>query len=171
MQGMNRDTGKLLTDEAHLRQSIRMILTTPLRTRVMRPEFGSEVPRLIAAPMTAETELRIYAATIDALAKWEPRIEVQQVQIVERSANGVLTLEISGIYNSERIQTRITLGSTSSAISEIPLDPSIPGTVPETPLDPSTPITPEPTRDYNSFGFDDGKRFVFDSGKEFIWRS
>ena len=115
MQGMDRETGKLLTDEAHLRQSIRMILSTPLKSRVMRPGFGSEIPKLIADPMTPATELKIYSATIDALARWEPRIEVELVQVVSRSANGELTLEISAIYNSERIQEQITIGGRVTA--------------------------------------------------------
>ena len=170
MQGMDRETGKRISDHEHLRQSIEMILNTPIGSRVMRPGFGSELPKYVAAPMTPTTELRIYAATIDALNKWEPRLLSERVEIISRSADGTLTLRITGEFYSETIQ--IEGIRVSGFVTETALTPSTPTTVPETPLDPSTPVTPTPTeRDYNSFEFDNGKRFVFDNGKEFIWRS
>ena len=43
------NTGRLpvLEANAHLNQSIADILTTPIGTRVMRPDYGSNIPRLI----------------------------------------------------------------------------------------------------------------------------
>lgn len=170
MRGMNRDTGKLILDRDHLRQSIEMILNTPIGTRVMRPTFGSELPKLIAAPMTPATDLRIFAAAIDALNKWEPRLLSERIEIISRSPRGILELRITGEFYSETIE--IEGIRVSGFVTETALTPATPTTVPETPLDPSTPVTPTPTeRDYNSFEFDNGKRFVFDNGKEFIWRS
>ena len=104
MRGMNRDTGKLIQDRDHLVQSIEMILSTPLGSRVMRPEFGSIVPGLVAAPMTPETDLKIYAGVIDALTKWEPRLLTTQVEIVSRSADGELILRITGDFYGEEIE-------------------------------------------------------------------
>ena len=104
MQGMDRHTGKLIRDKDHLRQSIEMILTTPIGSRVMRPEFGSELPRLVAAPMTPSTDLRIYAAVLDALNRWEPRLITENVQIANRSPDGVLELVLTGQYYGEQIE-------------------------------------------------------------------
>lgn len=111
MQGMHRNTGKLISDKDHLQQSIEMILSTPIGSRVMRPEFGSELPRLVAAPMTPSTDLRIYAATIDALTRWEPRLITENVQISNRSPDGVLELTLRGQYYGEQIEiTGIQVG-------------------------------------------------------------
>ena len=104
MRGMNRDTGKAISDRDHLRQSIEMILNTPLGSRVMRPTFGSELPRLVGSPMTPATDLKIYAATIDALTQWEPRLLAERVEIKSRSANGTLELRITGEYYGEAIE-------------------------------------------------------------------
>ena len=104
MQGMNRETGKLITERDHLRQSIETILNTRIGTRVMRPEFGSELPELVAAPMNPETDLRIYAATIDALTRWEPRLLMQNVQIEERTARGELKLTLTAEYYGETVE-------------------------------------------------------------------
>ena len=78
MRGMDAKTGTWLEDLDHLTQSIRLILATPINTRVMLPEFGSDVPNLISAPMTAENRLRLYAAATEAITRWEPRITVKK---------------------------------------------------------------------------------------------
>ncbi|MEW7978507.1 MAG: GPW/gp25 family protein [Candidatus Sedimenticola endophacoides] len=51
MQGMHAITGQHLAGEAHLRQSIIDILTTPLGTRVMRRDYGSRLFELVDAPI------------------------------------------------------------------------------------------------------------------------
>lgn len=76
MTGMNRNTGKRLEGDAHLRQSVADLLTTSLRSRVMRAGYGSELYDCVDAPISAETTARITACVVDALAKWEPRLKV-----------------------------------------------------------------------------------------------
>ena len=48
--GMSRTTGKPLSDEDHLRQSIRDILSTRIGTRVMLRDYGSNIPRMVDLP-------------------------------------------------------------------------------------------------------------------------
>lgn len=80
--GLHQDNGHLLSHEAHLRQSITDILTTPLGSRVLRREYGSRLYELIDAPITRQTAIDFTVATADALLKWEPRIRVLRVQVV-----------------------------------------------------------------------------------------
>ncbi|MCY4584895.1 MAG: GPW/gp25 family protein [Bryobacterales bacterium] len=79
MPGTNAETGKDLTGLAHLRQSVRDILTTPIGTRVMRREYGSRLFELLDAPLTPATMTEIYAAAAEALARWEPRLRVDRI--------------------------------------------------------------------------------------------
>ncbi len=51
MRGTDANTGKALSGLEHLRQSVRDILTTPIGTRVMRREYGSQLYALIDAPL------------------------------------------------------------------------------------------------------------------------
>lgn len=67
----------------HIAQSIRDILTTPLGTRVMRPEYGSRLPRLVDAPINPATLVDLYAATAEAVARWETRVKLTRVRAVE----------------------------------------------------------------------------------------
>lgn len=81
MQGMNRSDGKSLAGTDHICQSIVDILTTPFGTRVMLPEYGSNIFDLIDNPSDPSLAMRIIMATAGALAKWEPRIQVDSVNV------------------------------------------------------------------------------------------
>lgn len=97
MDGINSNNGKRLGGIDHLRQSIRDILTTPIGSRVMLREYGSRIFDLIDAPMNRSTLLDLYAATADALQKWEPRFKLLQVQAVS-AAPGWIELDLIGQY-------------------------------------------------------------------------
>jgi phage baseplate assembly protein W len=98
MIGVNNRTGKALSGMDHLKQSINDILTTPLGTRVMRREYGSRLFELIDAPINSSTIIDIVSATADALAKWEPRILVERVEMDDANETGKLALTISAKY-------------------------------------------------------------------------
>ncbi|MCC5882478.1 MAG: GPW/gp25 family protein [Halomonas sp.] len=95
MTGMNASTGRALTDLAHIRQSVRDILTTPIGSRVMRRDYGSLLPELIDAPLNDATLLQAYAASIMAIIRWEPRIRVTAIRrSVSTTQPGAAVLEI-----------------------------------------------------------------------------
>ena len=97
MNGTSATTGKPLSGIDHLRQSIRDILTTPIGSRVMRRDYGSRLYQLVDAPMNRSTLLEIYAATAEAIAKWEPRFRLQKVT-ASTAAPGYVTLDMTGQY-------------------------------------------------------------------------
>ena len=98
MIGVNQITGKHLDGMEHLRQSITDILRTPIGTRVMRRDYGSKIPDLIDAPMTQENVIEIYAEIGKALARWEPRVRLTNVRIVNNDDAGRTELELTGNY-------------------------------------------------------------------------
>lgn len=93
MQGLSRLTAEVLDPDAHLAQSIIDILSTPKGTRVMRRDYGSDLPDLIDRPINGETLIDLYQATAEALNLWEPRVRVARVAITEAVA-GSLTIEL-----------------------------------------------------------------------------
>lgn len=90
MIGLSRQTGVSIDGEAHLAQSIVDILSTPKGTRVMRRDYGSDLPLLIDQPINGETIIDLYQATAEALDRWEPRIRLTRVEIEEVMAGGVV---------------------------------------------------------------------------------
>ena len=96
--GMDARTGDILTGWADVEQSIATILTTPIGTRVMRRKFGSELMELIDRPMNDRVILAAYAAVAVAIARWEPRFSLTQCDLIEASAEGVLSIRLGGVY-------------------------------------------------------------------------
>jgi phage baseplate assembly protein W len=95
MSGLSATTARLLPEEQHLAQSINDILSTPLGSRVMRREYGSDLPRLIDAPLNGETLVDLYAATAEAIDRWEPRFDLRRVEVADAVA-GKLSLTLTG---------------------------------------------------------------------------
>lgn len=58
-----------------IRQSIHIILGTAPGERVMRPNFGCSIHDLVYAPNNLNTASLAAHFCIEALGKWEPRIE------------------------------------------------------------------------------------------------
>jgi len=69
-----------LTDgSGDLDDAIRVVLLTAPGERLMRPEFGCRIWDLLFEPVTANLLGLVDRAVRDALAQWEPRIEVLDV--------------------------------------------------------------------------------------------
>ncbi|MBI3727089.1 MAG: GPW/gp25 family protein [Burkholderiales bacterium] len=96
MAGMNLTTGGRIAGLAHLRQSIADILTTPIGSRVMRRDYGSLLFELIDQPDNGATQVRLYAATAEALLKWEPRIKLTLVKMYRTGIPGKVIIELKG---------------------------------------------------------------------------
>lgn len=104
MQGMNRRDGKPLAGTDHICQSIVDILTTPLGTRVMLPEYGSNLFNLVDNPQDPALAMKIIMASAGALAKWEPRIRVDSVNV---QAIGVGKITILIVATDVETQKRL----------------------------------------------------------------
>jgi phage baseplate assembly protein W len=67
--------------ERDVEEAIRIILLTPKGQRPMRPEFGCQIHDLIFHPNDASTAGLAAYYVEEALAMWEPRIKVDQVDV------------------------------------------------------------------------------------------
>ena len=100
MIGMDRRTGLPISGVEHLRQSIEDILTTPLGSRLMRPEYGSTIRRFVDLPVSEGWKSAVQAEAARALKRWEPRLELTQVQVLS-VLGGRITFRLSGIYKGD----------------------------------------------------------------------
>ena len=66
-------------EEAKVRQSIEIILRTAPGERVMRPDFGCGIHDLVFDTISGATIGRVASVVARALATWEPRIDVLDV--------------------------------------------------------------------------------------------
>lgn len=97
MAGMNVTTGKRLEGIEHIRQSVADIITTPMGSRVMRRDYGSLVPELLDMPMNDALLMQVYAATVIAVTRWEPRIKITGTRrTVSSQQPGAAVIELQG---------------------------------------------------------------------------
>lgn len=75
------DKGKIAFSEGEdsVRESILIILGTVKGERIMRPDFGCEITELVFSPNNTQTATLFAFYIREALMKWEPRIEVLDV--------------------------------------------------------------------------------------------
>jgi uncharacterized protein len=85
--------------EDSIREAIWIILSTPRRSRVMRPEFGCGIHDFLFAPNNAATRALISSEVRAALVRFEPRIDLLSVS-VEPQIDAQNTLMISIDYRT-----------------------------------------------------------------------
>lgn len=99
--GMNNTNGRRIDGIDHLRQSVVTILTTPIGSRVLRRDFGSRLYDLLDKNITQSLKMQMFAATVEALRKWEPRLDVKRVlvePVADEDTQHTVSLAIEGIY-------------------------------------------------------------------------
>ncbi len=114
---MDASTGQPLTGSAHLVQSIRDILTTPIGSRVMRRDYGSLLPELIDQPITERLIQQIRAATVMALLRWEPRVLAKKIGITVDGPALTATLTLTVLGTPQHTDTTLVVPLTAGATS------------------------------------------------------
>lgn len=91
-----------------LESSIRVVLATAPSERVMRSEFGCKIWDLLFEPINANTMGLMAQAVREALAQWEPRVEVENVDVLPDRDNSSL-VNISVTYRIKTTNSRRNL--------------------------------------------------------------
>jgi phage baseplate assembly protein W len=101
-----------------LRECMINILLTRPGERLMRPEFGAGIRNFIHYPNDETTRALIADAARRALDRWEPRVQVEDVQVrsdPQRLSHVNLSIHYRIRYDgsSERLDFSLNLGSTA----------------------------------------------------------
>ncbi|OSR43137.1 MULTISPECIES: GPW/gp25 family protein [Pseudomonas syringae group] len=107
MIGMDRRTGQPVSGLAHLRQSIEDILTTPIGSRRMLPEYGSKIRRFVDLPVNDGWKSAVQAEVARSLSRWEPRLRLERVRVIA-VLNGQVTLQLTGNYLGDNAVLEVT---------------------------------------------------------------
>ena len=109
--------GRLACSEGaeNVRESIRVILGTGPGERLRRERFGAGLDRLLFEPNVTATHRRIAERIRRALAAWEPRIAVQEVDVAADPHDGeaaqvVISYALLATDDRERLTLSLRLG-------------------------------------------------------------
>lgn len=84
-----------------VRQSIWIILDTEPGERIMRPDFGCGLRRYLMKPNTTATRSLIQRDVNEALRIWEPRIDLQSVQVTAGDDPSLVLIEINYVHRRD----------------------------------------------------------------------
>lgn len=94
--------------EEAVRESIWIILSTSPGERLMRPDFGCGIHQFVFAPNDTRTAGLVRFHVEEALTRWEPRIEMEEVDVRPDPA-GPTTLLINIDYRVKANDSRFNL--------------------------------------------------------------
>jgi len=102
--------------ETNVRESIRVILMTEQPERLRAPSFGGSLGRFLFEPNTVTTRRLIQDRITKELAQWEPRIQVQTVDVQAdagdpEAAVATITYKLIATQAIERVNVSVTLGT------------------------------------------------------------
>jgi phage baseplate assembly protein W len=102
---------------ALVRQSILLILDTEPGERVMRPEFGCGLGRFVMEPNSPGTRAAMAREVEGSLRQWEPRIDVQSVEVTPTDDPAVVLVSVGYVHVRDR----------SAAVLDVPFALAAPG--------------------------------------------
>src|ERR1700747_1444626 len=93
--GKDEKTGVAISlGEESIEQAIWIILATAPGERVMRPDFGCGIHQYVFAPNDGATIVQVTKEVREALIRWEPRIDVSDVDTEVRERGEVLLINV-----------------------------------------------------------------------------
>jgi uncharacterized protein len=98
----------MVADEESVRQAIVIILSTAKGERLMRPDFGCDLHELVFAVNDRATQAAAAFEIREALERWEPRIELLEVEATAAGDRGEVLL-ISIDYRVRSTDNRFNL--------------------------------------------------------------
>lgn len=102
--------------EANVRESIRAILMTEPGERLRLPEFGAGLGRFLFEPNTVPTHTRIREGIAEALQRWEPRVQVESVDVQPdavdpQAAIATITFRLVATQALEHVALAVAVGA------------------------------------------------------------
>jgi phage baseplate assembly protein W len=98
--------------EANIRESIRVVLSTDKGERIALQDFGAGLMRFLFEPNATATHARIADAITAALARWEPRLAVESVDVApdpEDGTSAIATIAYRLVATGARERTSVAV--------------------------------------------------------------
>ena len=91
----------LARHETDIEQAIQIVLLTARNERVMLPEFGAGVRNFVFEPNSPATHRAVEEAVRHALIDWEPRIDLERVEVTAGDEDpGLLLIHVDYVVRA-----------------------------------------------------------------------
>jgi phage baseplate assembly protein W len=109
---IDRKTGEYVQGWDRIKQSIEVILTTRIGTRLMRRWWGSNFLDMQDKPGNEEVIVSGLMAAIAAINTYEPEFKVTKASIDEMNSNGEIVITLDGVDLVDRALKRSSVSIT-----------------------------------------------------------
>ena len=100
----SNDDVNIVTDTTELNQSIRNILLTRVGSLPGKPTFGSELYKILFSPLDHITIKMAKNIIRESLDKWEPRILINNVDVVDSPEFNKIVINVDYSYRDKDIE-------------------------------------------------------------------
>lgn len=105
--------------EDNIRESMRVILMTEPGERLRLPQFGAGLGRFLFEPNIVATHALIRERIREALARWEPRIRVEAVEVAAdradpQAAIATINYRLVATQTLERVSLAVSVAGADS---------------------------------------------------------
>lgn len=98
---------ELVEQEQEIRESLTILFSTRKGERITDPDFGCAVHDLILDPINPLTLKRIEDAIRDAVFHYEPRIDIDEVNVTHEEFEGIVRAGLSYVIRKINVRTNI----------------------------------------------------------------
>jgi len=98
----------MVTDDVDIRESLWILFSTRLGERIMLPQYGTSLWKMVFRTVSTTLMSQIKSIVSQAILSWEPRIDVDSVQVQQDpTVSGKLLIKVS--YTIRQTNTRANL--------------------------------------------------------------
>jgi phage baseplate assembly protein W len=88
----NGEAVRLATDEEDVKESLEILFSTAIRERLNYPDYGCDLKRFMFEEVNQTLIVGLEKMIFNAIYDYEPRIDVQKIEITESEANAHILL-------------------------------------------------------------------------------
>lgn len=98
---------RMIADETDIENSLRILLSTRIRERLMQPEYGCNLDVLLFEPMNTGLKTEIKDKVFTAIYYFEPRIEPLEVTLVASETEGLINIHVEYLVRTTNTRHNI----------------------------------------------------------------
>ncbi len=93
---------EMVETDQDIRESLIILLSTSIGERLFRPDYGSDLDRMVFEKMTETTKNNIISIVSKAIFNFEPRIKLEAVEVTFEESTAFINIQYTVISTNVR---------------------------------------------------------------------
>lgn len=98
----------MVSDDQDIRESLWILFSTSLGERIMLPQYGSQLWRMVFRGVTTTLRTEMMDMIAQAILNWEPRITVDEIAVTaDDSVHGLLLIDVAYTIRKTNVRSNL----------------------------------------------------------------